>query len=560
MRVENKMKQRIYLNFFCLLLFSILILSSALGLLFHSATRKQELAAIRGHAQLVSDLLNSGVTGNFRFSDYISYVSDAPRMTIVAPDGTVILDSRAIADNMENHADRPEIVEAFRSGNGETVRYSDTLKVEMYYYATKLADGSVLRMSRQVGGVADVFAVILPAAAAITALVLLIANFAAHKLTRRIIAPLENIDLNSGNTAVYDELTPYSKKIEQQRQEIAEKIAALSDRANTIEAITGNMKEGLILVDGAGMVLTANASAEEILGGNIEKNNILYICREERFQLAAKQCLAGENAEVQLERNGRIHNVYLSPVCSGGIVRGAVILFQDATERNRAEKQRREFSANVSHELKTPLTTISALSEMIESGMAKDSDIKSFAARITEQSGRLLVLIDDIIRLSEFDEGGSMKENTVFDLWELSEAVIAALRDNAGNIKIELTGEQFDISADLRMIDELLYNLIDNGIKYNKDGGRVTVDLKRVESGLCRISVSDTGIGIAAQHQPHVFERFYRVDKSRSKKTGGTGLGLSIVKHIVELHGGRVELHSTEEEGTTVTCYLKYLP
>ena len=553
------MKRRINFNFICMLLSSILILSAALGLLFHNAARKQELAAVRGHARLVSDLIDSGVKGDFKFSDYISHAPDAPRMTIVAPDGTVILDSRAVADNMENHADRPEIADAMRSGTGEAVRYSDTFKSEMYYYAMALPDGSILRVSRQVGGIADVFAVILPAAAVITALILLIANFTARKLTMRIIEPLENIDFNSDNTAVYDELTPYARKIEQQKREIDEKIAALSDRANTIEAITSNMKEGLILVDGAGLALTANASAREILGGDIEKKDIRHICREESFQQAVKQCLSGENAEAQLERRGRIHNVYFSPVCSGEIVRGAVILFQDATERNRAEKQRREFSANVSHELKTPLTTISALSEMIESGMAKDVDIKNFAARITEQSRRLLVLIDDIIRLSEFDEGGNAKENTVFDLWALSETVIAALRDNAGGVRIKLTGERFDISADFRMVDELLYNLIDNGIKYNKEGGRVTVDLKRVESGLCRISVSDTGIGIPAQHQQHVFERFYRVDKSRSKKTGGTGLGLSIVKHIVELHGGRVELQSSEDEGTTVTCYLKYL-
>jgi two-component system phosphate regulon sensor histidine kinase PhoR len=258
-----------------------------------------------------------------------------------------------------------------------------------------------------------------------------------------------------------------------------------------------------------------------------------------------------------MERGTKVYIVFLSTVFSNKAIRGAVILFHDVTERHRAEKQRREFSANVSHELKTPLTTISALSEMIEQGIAKEVDIKSFAGRISEQSGRLLVLIDDIIRLSEFDEGKPVKENTLFSLWELAENVINALRDNAGNVEIQLTGERFDISANHRMIDELLYNLIDNGVKYNAEGGKVTVELIRIEDGLCKISVADTGIGIPKQHHPHVFERFYRVDRSRSKKTGGTGLGLSIVKHITEYYNGSLELESTEGIGTTVTCNLK---
>jgi two-component system phosphate regulon sensor histidine kinase PhoR len=552
-------KRRIYLSIIGLVLPCVLILSALLSLLFHNAARKQEFAAVRGHATLVSDLIGSGISGDFKFSDYISYAADAPRMTLIAPDGNVLLDSRTAAENMENHADRPEVIDALKNGTGESLRYSDTFKVEMYYYAMRLSDGNVLRVSRQVVGLAGVFTLMLPAAAAVTILILVIANFAARRLTAHVIAPLENIDFDSDNTAVYDELAPYAKKIDQQKLEIEEKIEALSDRADTIEAITVNMKEGLVLIDVTGLVLTANASAREIFNDDMEKKNILHIYRDADFQQAVKQCLSGEHIETQLERAERVYNMYLSPVCSSGAHRGAVILFHDATERNRAEKQRREFSANVSHELKTPLTTISALSEMIENGIAKQDDIKSFAARITEQAGRLLVLIDDIIRLSEFDEGGGAKENTVFDLWELTETVIRALKDHAGSVDIRLTGERFDISANLRMIDELLYNLIDNGVKYNKDGGSVTVELERVESGLCRISVSDTGIGIPAQNQPHVFERFYRVDRSRSKKTGGTGLGLSIVKHITEFHDGRIELSSSEDTGTTVTCYIRYL-
>ena len=257
-----------------------------------------------------------------------------------------------------------------------------------------------------------------------------------------------------------------------------------------------------------------------------------------------------------MERNSRIYTVFFSPVVSSGNTRGAVILFHDTTERQIAEKQRREFTANVSHELKTPLTTISALSEMIMQGIAKEDDIKTFAGRINEQSGRLLVLIDDIIRLSEFDEGGLNREITNFDLWELAETVINALRENAGSIEIKLTGEHFNISANSRLIDELLYNLIDNGIKYNNENGRVTVELIRADDGLCTIRVSDTGIGISEEHHQRIFERFYRAEKSRSKKTGGTGLGLSIVKHITEQYNGSLELESTVGVGTTITCHL----
>ena len=551
------MKRRIYHSFIYLILPSTLILSAALCLLLHSAAKKQELTAIKGHATLLYDMLGSGMSGDYRFSDYISYASDAPRINVIAPDGTVLLDSRAAADTMENHMDRPEIIEAFEKGTGESLRYSDTFGAEMYYYAMRLPDGNVLRISGAVGGIANMLAIMLPATIAITIAVVLIANIAAHRLTARIIAPLEDIDLSGENIAAYDELAPYARKIDQQKKEIDTQIAALSNRADMIEAITSHMNEGLVLTDSEGLVLAANSSAQGIFGSEMEYRNILHIYRDADFQQTVKQCLMGENMETNLERSGKVYSVRLSPVYSSGIAGGAVILFHDATERVKAEKQRHEFSANVSHELKTPLTTISALSEMIESGIVKDGDIEHFATRIKEQADRLLVLIDDIIRLSEFDEGRGAKEYTVFDLWELATTVAGALRENDSNIEIMLTGERFDISANLRMVDELLYNLIDNGIKYNKEGGSVAINLKRVDSGLCEISVSDTGIGIPEQHQPRVFERFYRVDASRSKKTGGTGLGLSIVKHITEFHGGRVELKSSEGIGTTVTCYLK---
>jgi len=405
----------------------------------------------------------------------------------------------------------------------------------------------------------DFFAVAITVSVVVGLLFLVIANYTSLRLTGRITSSIESTDLRKGSFNMYDELVPFAVIIEREKQALRERIEELSNRADTIETITDSMREGLILIDNDGVIISANSSAHRVFGDNIENRNINHIYRDGSFQQAVKQCISGENTEMQIEHDERIFAVFFSPVFSNGSIRGVVILLHDATERQRAEKQRREFSANVSHELKTPLTTISALSEMIAQGMAMESDIQTFAGRITEQSGRLLLLIDDIIRLSEFDEGKNNREVTSFCLWELAESVITALRDNAGSVDIQLTGERFDVSANNRMIDELLYNLTDNGVKYNVENGKVTVDLARSEDGLCIISVKDTGIGISEEHHPHVFERFYRADKSRSKKTGGTGLGLSIVKHITEYYNGHAELYSKVGEGTTVTCYLKVI-
>jgi two-component system phosphate regulon sensor histidine kinase PhoR len=317
------------------------------------------------------------------------------------------------------------------------------------------------------------------------------------------------------------------------------------------------MKEGLILIDDGGVVLTSNKSARDIIGGNVENRNILHVCRDTGFQGSVRRCLAGGNAEIRMERGGRVFSVYFSPVSSGGEITGGAILFFDRTDRHRAEKQRKEFSANVSHELKTPLTSISALAEMIAGGIAKDGDIKGFAEKITTHTQRLISIIEDTIRLSEFDEGIVERSYSEVDLYELAGSVIEALSDKAAekDIAVTVSGARLRLSANKRMVDELLYNLIDNAVKYNKPGGDVSVTLA-VEGGFCEITVADTGVGIPEDHQGRVFERFFRVDGSRCKKTGGAGLGLSIVKHIAEHHGGSVELTSKPGKGTTVKCRL----
>ena len=484
-----------------------------------------------------------------QFSSQLTAGMRTLRVTIIDEAGTVTFDNMADPDDMDNHLGRPEVAEALQKGFGESKRYSETLGETTRYYATRLSNGSVLRLALTTRSAAHFLTRFIPVFLLCLALAACLAFFAARRLTRGITKPINDMDLDAPELTEYEELLPLMKKIAEQKREIAAQMTVLESRADTIQAIIGNMKEGLILIDSTGMVLTANKSALDIFGeSDMARRNILHICRDLDFQQGVKACLSGANTELAFAREGRIYSAFFSP---------GVILFFDVTEKHEAEQQRRTFSANVSHELKTPLTTISALSEMIENGMAKEEDVQAFAAKISGQAKRLLAIIEDIIRLSEFDEGKGNREYASFDLYCLAAAAVEALQPKADekHVAVSITGKHVQIKANRQMIDELLYNLIDNAIKYNKENGAVAVELGK-ENGFCKIAVRDTGIGIAKEHQGRVFERFYRVDKSRSKATGGTGLGLSIVKHIAEHHGGRVELESAPGEGTTVVCYV----
>jgi len=557
----NRLKKRIYINFLSLILLCALLLSASVSGVVYNAIRNGEMAAIKDRANLAADLLNnaSGITG---FYDFLNHGADAARVTIIAPDGAVTLDNKSKAAYLENHGDREEFIQAVQTGRGETIRYSSTLNEETYYYAIRLNDGNVLRVSKTTSRLAGVFMAVLPAIAGVAALVLIVANALARRLTRKIIDPLNSIDFDGGNANVYEELLPYIKKIDQQKSEIAKQIALLKNRADTIEVITGNMKEGLILVDKTGIILAVNKSALDVFSlEDMAGKNILHICRDTEFHAGVKACLSGIDTEILYKRENKMYNSYFSSVFDGKALNGGVIFLLDISEKHEAEKQRREFSANVSHELKTPLTTISALSEMVENGMALENDVKTFAQKISMQAKRLINIIDDIIKLSEFDEGRIIAEYTEFNLYELALSVSEVLRERASErqISVDVCGERFNVNANRQMIDELLYNLVDNAIKYNKDDGSVTITLTKGD-GFYRIVVADTGIGISKEHQSRVFERFYRADKSRSKKTGGTGLGLSIVKHITEYHGGRVMLTSAADTGTKVECQLADSP
>jgi two-component system phosphate regulon sensor histidine kinase PhoR len=549
---------------------SVVVLSTLLSLFFYNTTKDRALTEIRENARLVVGVLdNLGIdtTTASSLDSYFSFIGKndtALRVTIIAPDGTVLYDNQASAKNMDNHADRAEVISALATGFGESTRYSNTQLTETYYYAIRFADGNVFRMSKTVSNLGGVLFDMLPVIILVTTTILLLASFLASRLTNNIVKPLMDIDFSTENPVYYDELVPFAKRIDEQQLEIANQITSLESRASTISAITNNMREGLILLDEAGKILMANRSALAIFAewDDVEQSDILHVCRDIGFQQHVKECLTGLNTEMTWERNSRFYNLYFSPVLSGDEIAGAVVLFFDITEQHQAEIQRREFTANVSHELKTPLTSISALAEMISTGMAKEADIGGFAVKISDQARRLISIIDGIIRLSEFDEGMSRMETTSFDLYELAVMVIGVMQAQAAEkgVTVNLVGDRFEIKANRQMIEELLYNLIDNAIKYNYDDGSVSVSLSLIpKESLVRISVRDSGIGIPLVHQNNVFQRFYRVDRSRNKKTGGTGLGLSIVKHVVEHHGGYVELSSSEKSGTTVTCYIPAL-
>lgn len=500
----------------------------------------------------------SAAAASFRFGSQIKTGLKSERVTLISDNGEVTFDNYANPELLDNHLNRPEVAAAMSSGYGESERFSDTLMEKTYYYAMKLTDGNILRLAVTTASIYSMMIKYLPILVISLILVLIISFFMARVFTNRVLAPINRISLNDDEIDTYDELSPFIREIERQKQKINEQLVSLENRANTINAITGNMKEGLILTDKDGIILSANISAKQILHENdMTDKNIIEICRYIDLLQKMKQCLFGENTEMVFEKDGKTYNIYFSPVLDDGKVSGAVVLFLDITEKRKAEKQRREFSANVSHELKTPLTTISALSEMIENRMVKDEDVGDFISKISAQTGRLISIVDDIIKLSEFDEGNIVREFTRFDLLKLVESSAAALNDKASskNVSLSVTGKKIILNANECMFDELLYNLIDNGIKYNKDGGKVEINICK-DGDYCKITVTDTGIGIPAEQLDRVFERFYRVDNSRSKKTGGTGLGLSIVKHIAEHHNGKVEIKSEVNFGTVVECLI----
>ena len=493
------------------------------------------------------------------YLDDLNLESKTFRLTWIDAQGNVLYDTKADGSSMENHADREEFQQAIKNGFGESSRYSSTLMEKTLYRAQRLADGSVLRISvsRATSGVL-VLGMLQPILLVLI-VALVLSALLSKRIARWVVAPLENLDLEHPlENDTYEELAPLLGRINQQRRQIDLQLAKLQRGNDEFTQVTGSMKEGLILLNERSQVLSINPMAQRLFETDERcvGEDFLTVERSPEVSAAIQTALQSGYCELQLARGEHIYQLDISAISSGGAVIGAVILAFDVTENARAEQSRREFTANVSHELKTPLQSIMGSAELIENGLVAEQDMPRFVGHIRTEAARLVSLIEDIIRLSQLDEGGELPFE-VCDLAEIARETTDSLADAAEQRKISLTfsGEPLGLCSVKRLLAEICYNLCDNAIKYNREGGQVMVSVSRVGEEAV-LDVKDTGIGIPPEHQERVFERFYRVDKSHSKESGGTGLGLSIVKHAVQDLGGHLALSSTPGEGTEIKVYL----
>lgn len=496
---------------------------------------------------------------NSESGDLSKYADAKERITLITSSGNVLFDNKAIADKMENHLSRKEVKEALDSGEGYAVRRSETLGSKSCYYALQLKNGNILRISDDSLTVWTVLINLLPAICAIAIMTLVLSSVLAAVISKKILKPLNSIDLENPDAQnVYDELIPFINKINMQNRKIDRQIARLTRSRREFDIITENMSEGLVLTDIKGNILTHNKGIEKFfgVGEDINGKNILTLNRSDVFREIFSDITEKRRGEDILSLNGRYYDMTANPVYDeDGTPCGAVILAVDITEKEKREKLRREFTANVSHELKTPLTSISGISDMLMNGIVAPEDIKGFAGDINKESARLITLVNDIIKLSELDEGAySTETDEKVDLLKTAAVVKERLEKIAAkkNVKIAVTGEDAEITGGESLVFEMLYNLCDNAVKYNKENGNVTVSVGTSE-GTPFVTVKDTGIGIPPEYTDRIFERFFRVDKSRSKESGGTGLGLSIVKHIAMSLGADIRVESAVGKGTEIT-------
>ena len=544
--MTKKIFQSILLVAGCVLLASLLIIMGFLYDYFGGVEENQ----LRDELSLAAAAVEDGGT------DYLSRLTaDRCVMKWIAADGSVLYDTRTDAESLENHASRAEVSQALTTGTGESTRYSSTLMEKTMYYAQRLDDGTVLRISISRATVGMIAVGMIQPLLIVLIVALILSGLLARRLSRRIVDPLNSLDLEHPlDNDAYEELSPLLKRIHRQHVEIQTQLRELREKTDEFTQITGSMREGLILLDEHGSILSINAAAQMLFGADAQcvGRDFLTIERSHEISAAIQAAVTDGHSEVRAERAGRVYQFDISRITSDGKLLGTVILAFDITEQEFAERNRREFTANVSHELKTPLQGIIGSAELIENGMVRPDDLPRFVGHIHAEAARLVTLIDDIIRLSQLDEGDAMPTEPV-DLLAVSQEAAENLHDAAAarDVTVSVTGQPSVIPGVRRLLYEVVYNLCDNAIKYNRDGGRVDVTVA-ADAGGSSITVADTGIGIAPEHQSRVFERFYRVDKSHSKASGGTGLGLSIVKHAVQYHHGRIELESTPGTGTTI--------
>ena len=516
-----------------------------MGVLYRHFTKVQ--------VEQLKDELSLAVTGTEQYGNAFleNLEADRFRVTWIGTDGTVLFDTQVNQAEMENHADREEIREALKTGSGSAVRTSSTLTEQTFYEARRLMDGTVLRISTSQESAWFLMIGMLWPIILIAVLAIGLSAILARRMAKKIVEPLNTLDLEQPlRNDVYEEISPLLQRIHRQHNQISAQMEELRRKADEFEQITGNMQEGLVLLSSEGIILSMNPAAKRLFDAQDDcvGKNFLMVDRSSAMRAAVNDALDKGRGYARANRNGRDYQFDFSRIESDGAVIGAVVLAFDITERLRSEQMRREFSANVSHELKTPLQGIIGSAELLESGMVKPEDAPRFVGYIRKEADRLVNLIEDIIRLSQLDEGVELPAEQV-DMLQIAQDVKGILDSSAAEkqVTIAVSGQGFAVKGVPMMLHEMVYNLCDNAIKYTRTGGSVTI---LVENN--RLVVSDTGIGIPAEHQARVFERFYRVDKSHSKDSGGTGLGLSIVKHAAAYHKAAIELDSSPGKGTTI--------
>ena len=549
------MKNKIFRALVALAAMAVLVASGLITFLVSQDYFNETKKELAQEARYISMGLESG--GNDFLNKIAAENGSNVRITLIDKDGIVLFDNQAEAKTLENHAMRQEIMEAVAVGAGEAERFSDTLDKTTYYYAVRLEDGKILRLARTIDSIYKSVLQMLPIMGGIVIVVAFLASIVARRVTFNLIKPLDQVNLDEPlDNETYDELAPFLTRIAKQKRQLSKNLKKLRGKQEELTIITNNMNEGLVLLNGQQNVLFINESAAKIFGFSAKEvigRNILTVDRAQEVQDLLQKVSQGGKGEGLYEKDGHFYQLSGSSVNGSG----SVILIYDVTEKMTAEKLRREFSANVSHELKTPLQSILGYAEIMKNGLVKDEDKQRFLERIHAEAGNMIELIQNIMELSRLDENKTLDEFEDVDLLKLAQSVTLRLKHKAQTkgVTLNVSGSSACVCGVQSILSEVLYNLVDNSIKYNKDNGKVDV---KVQDGSdeVTVSVSDTGIGIGAADRERVFERFYRADKSHSKEIGGTGLGLSIVKHGVLFHKGRVELESEPGVGTTITFVL----
>lgn len=549
------MKNKIFRALVALAAMAVLVASGLITFLVSQDYFNETKKELAQEARYISMGLESG--GNDFLNKIAAENGSNVRITLIDKDGIVLFDNQAEAKTLENHAMRQEIMEAVAVGAGEAERFSDTLDKTTYYYAVRLEDGKILRLARTIDSIYKSVLQMLPIMGGIVIVVAFLASIVARRVTFNLIKPLDQVNLDEPlDNETYDELAPFLTRIAKQKRQLSKNLKKLRGKQEELTIITNNMNEGLVLLNGQQNVLFINESAAKIFGFSAKEvigRNILTVDRAQEVQDLLQKVSQAGKGEGLYEKDGHFYQLSGSSVNGSG----SVILIYDVTEKMTSEKLRREFSANVSHELKTPLQSILGYAEIMKNGLVKDEDKQRFLERIHAEAGNMIELIQNIMELSRLDENKTLDEFEDVDLLKLAQSVTLRLKHKAQTkgVTLNVSGSSACVCGVQSILSEVLYNLVDNSIKYNKDNGKVDV---KVQDGSeeVTVSVSDTGIGIGAADRERVFERFYRADKSHSKEIGGTGLGLSIVKHGVLFHKGRVELESEPGVGTTITFVL----